>query len=69
MAAPSSFGMTPTLLKIQKKKKILKIQKKKNFVKKYLKSRCYTKRRAGAAMRGRPSFGMTPTQDIRDLFA
>ncbi len=26
--------------------------------------RCHTKRRTGA----RPSFGMTPTQDIRDLF-
>ncbi len=32
-------------------------------------SRCHTKRRAGAAPRARPSFGMTTTQDIRDLFA
>ncbi len=32
------------------------------------KSRCHTKRRAGAATRARPSFGMTTTQDIRDLF-
>ena len=28
-----------------------------------------TERRAGTAMRARPSFGMAPTQDIRDLFA
>ncbi len=39
------------------------------FGKKNLKSRCHTKRRAGAAPRARPSFGMTTTQDIRDLFA
>ncbi len=35
----------------------------------FLKSRCHTKRRAGAAPRARPSCGMTPTQAIRDLFA
>ncbi len=29
---------------------------------------CYTKRRAGAATRSHPSFALTPTQDIRDLF-
>ncbi len=39
------------------------------FLQKILKSRCHTKRRAGAATRARPSFGMTQTQDIRDLFA
>ncbi len=48
-----------------KKKK----SKKHFFQKKNLKSRCHTKRRAGAAPSARPSFGMTPTQDIRDLFA
>ena len=35
--------------------------------KKNLKSRCHTKRRVGAAMHARPSFGMT-TQDFKDLF-
>ncbi len=50
-----SFGMKPTFPK-----------KKKKFKKK---SRCHTKRRAGAAPCARPSFGMTPTQAIRDLFA
>ncbi len=29
----------------------------------------HTKRRVGAAPCARPSFGMTPTQEIRDLFA
>ena len=33
----------------------------------FLKSRCHTKRRAGAAMCARPSFGMTMTQAIRNL--
>ncbi len=33
-----------------------------------LKSRCHTKRRMDLAMRTHPSFGMTLTQDIRDLF-
>ena len=37
--------------------------------KKRNKSRCHTKRRAGAATHARPSFGMTTTQEIRDLFA
>ncbi len=32
-------------------------------------SRCHTKRRTGARGRAHPSFGMTPTQAIRDLFA
>ncbi len=32
-------------------------------------SRCNTKRRTGAATRTRDSFGMTTTQDIKDLFA
>ncbi len=32
-------------------------------------SRRHTKRRMGAAMHVHPSFGMTMTQDIRDLFA
>ncbi len=45
-----------------------KIEKKKKFPKNFSKSRCHTKRRAGAAPHARPSFGMTPTQDIRDLF-
>ncbi len=40
-----------------------KIQKKK------LQSRCHTKRRAGTATCARPSFGMTTTKDIRDIFA
>ncbi len=31
-------------------------------------SRCHTNRRAGAATLARPSFGMTTTQNIRDLF-
>ena len=39
------------------------------FEKKILKSRCHTKRRVGAAPCAHPSFGMTATQDIRDLFA
>ena len=43
-----------------KKKK----SKKNFFFKKILKSRCHIKRRAGAALRARPSFGMTTTQDI-----
>ncbi len=30
---------------------------------------CYTKRRVGATTCAYPSFGMTPSQDIRDLFA
>ncbi len=39
-----------------------KIQKfKKKIFQKILKSRCHTKRRAGAAPRARPSFGMTTT--------
>ncbi len=42
-------------------------QKKKFFLQKNLNSRCHTKRRAGAAPRARPSFGMTTTQGIRDL--
>ena len=33
------------------------------------KSRCYTKRRMGEAIRTHYSFGITPTQDIRDIFA
>ncbi len=44
-----------------------KKKKKKKFDKKNLKSRCHTKRRLGAAMRIRPSFGLTATQAIRDL--
>ena len=32
------------------------------------KNRCHTKRRARAATRAHPSFGMTLTQDIRDPF-
>ena len=32
-------------------------------------SRCHTKRRTGAHDLARPTFGMTPTEDIRDLFA
>ena len=39
------------------------------FIFYFLKSRCHTKRKAGAVMRARPSFGMTMTQAIRDLFA
>ena len=35
----------------------------------FLKSRCHTKRKAGAAPCARPSFGVTTTHDIRDLFA
>ncbi len=34
-----------------------------------LKSWCHTQRRAGTATHAHPSFGMTTTQDIRDLFA
>ncbi len=70
--AGPSFGMTPTFH--QKKKKERKKDKKKfknfkkNFFQKFLKSRCHTKRRVGAAPRARPSFGMTTTQDIRDVF-
>ncbi len=37
--------------------------------KKNLKSRCHTKRRIGAATHAHPSFGMTMTQGIRDIFA
>ncbi len=51
-----------------KKKKITFFQKK-FFFQKIIKSRCHTKRRAGAAPRARSSFGMTPTQAMRDLFA
>ena len=39
------------------------------FPKKNLKNWCLTKRRMGATMRANPSFGMTTTQDIRDIFA
>ena len=35
---------------------------------KNLKSRCHTKRKMGAATSARPSFGMTMTQENRDLF-
>ena len=63
--AHPSFGMIPTF---QNKKKIPKKFPKKIF-QKILKSRCHTKRRAGAAPRARPFFGMTTTQDIRDFFA
>ncbi len=42
---------------------------KKFFFSKNLKSRCHTKRRAGTATRARPSFGLTPTQAIMDLFS
>ncbi len=53
----------------QKKKKKKKSKNfKKFFFQKILKSRCHTKRRYGAP-RARPSFGMTTTQAIRDLFA
>ncbi len=31
--------------------------------------RCHTKRKEGAAPHAGPSFGMTTTQDIRNLFA
>ncbi len=48
-----TFGMTPTFL---------------DFFFFFWKSRCHTKRRAGAAMRAHPSFGMTTSQYIRDLF-
>ena len=51
--AHPSFGMAPTF----PKKKEKKIQ---------LKSRCHTKRRMGVARRDDPSFGMTPTQAIRE---
>ncbi len=44
-------------------------QKKKNKNKKNLKNQCHTKRRAGLATSARPSFGMTTTKDIWDLFA
>ncbi len=43
-----------------------------NFSKKeknFQKNRCHTKRRPGAATHARPSFRMTKTQGIRDLFA
>ncbi len=59
--AHPSFDMTPTF---QRKKKF----KKKISKKKYLKSQCHTKRRMGTAMYADPSFGMTTTQGIRDLF-
>ncbi len=79
--ARPSFGMTTTLKKKkkkkkerknkQKKKKIFFIKKKSKILffqkkKKNVKSRCHTKRRAGAATRTRPSCG---TQGIRNLFA
>ena len=35
----------------------------------FFKSWCHIKKRAGVAKRARPSFGMTTTQDIMDLFA
>ncbi len=35
----------------------------------FLKSQCHTKKRIGAATRTHPSFGMTTTLAIRDLFA
>ena len=45
--------------------KSVRTLEKKNLEKKILKSRCHTKRRASSFS----SFGMTTTQDIRDLFA
>ncbi len=37
--------------------------------KRHLKNCCRVKRRMGVATHARPSFGMTTTQTIRDLFA
>ncbi len=42
---------------------------KKFWLKIHLKSQCHTKRRKGVAMRAHFSFGMTTTQNIKDLFA
>ena len=60
--------MTPTFQKKNPPKKKLK-SKKKIFLKKSKKSVSYQKKggRGPAAPRARPFFGMTPTQDIRDL--
>ncbi len=66
--AHPSFGITLSLKKI--KIQIFFFQKFSNKLKKKnLKSRCHTKRRAGAATGDDPSFGVITTQVIRDLFA
>ena len=58
------FGLTPTLKKNKSLKTSFFFKKKKNP-----KSWYHTKRRAGKATRDRPFFGITTTQEIRDLFA
>ena len=63
-----SFGMIPNFPK-EKKLKETKSFKKKKEREKNLNSRCHTKRRAGSATHACLSFGMTTTQDIRELFA
>ncbi len=54
--------------KKNKKEKFFSTKKTNNSKQINLKSQCHTKRRIGTATRTHPSFGMTPTQAIRDLF-
>ncbi len=56
------------LIFFQKKKSIFFPTREKKK-RKILQNRCHTKRRMGATMCTYPSFGMTWTQEIRDLFA
>ncbi len=69
--AHPSFGMTPT---VPKKKKSFNFYPFCNFFTRATKNRPFIlrglipKEKMGVAMCAHPSFGMTPTQDIRDLF-
>ncbi len=73
------LGMTPTFggekfppkkkRKKQKERKKRKEKKRKKLKKKKSNNSVSYKRRTGMAERAQPSFGMTTTRDIRDLFA
>ncbi len=57
--AHPSFGVTPTFREYDLWSQKTQI----------VKSRCYTKRRMGAATRAHPSFGMTTTKTLRSVFS